>query len=405
MTTALNTNVNGSSGTCFDAMDWSLGLHKGTDRVIEAVQSSQSLAENNWSGPAADNFLQFSDSPKYHAETIEENASAVATGLGEFARCIDRVSELMAIARTIATDGGLLVEGPFIIKPQQPVPPTRLTGSSNPVSSPDVLRRNRQEQDAHNEALGEYNAQAQAYNSAKQHVSDARELEEEAHRNLRNAMKAVTEGLTAGGTVYGFATNAAAYTNTAESGRLGQLEIAERMKHTANLFNKAAMGELVGTLTPAQVERIQKAADSAGKNRDQALKRAKQFDTFLKGVHPDVRAMAAAYPGKGSQGLVKKGHAAAPQSNALGKTLKTLPYVGSLLTIGNEAYGAASGEQTWSKAIVDSSAQISGGAVGAAFGVKLGAFGGPPGMLIGGLGGGILGGIGGQEVADFLTGD
>jgi len=94
------------------------------------------------------------------------------------------------------------------------------------------------------------------------------------------------------------------------------------------------------------------------------------------------------------------------------KLLKGMPYVGSALTVVNESIGAASGEQSWGKAVADSGGLIVGGAAGGALasvgvsavaGAVWGAPLGPVGSFVVGTVGGIAGAIGGQAVADWLV--
>ncbi|MCU1679451.1 MAG: hypothetical protein JWQ81_190 [Amycolatopsis sp.] len=85
-----------------------------------------------------------------------------------------------------------------------------------------------------------------------------------------------------------------------------------------------------------------------------------------------------------------------------------MPYVGSLVTAGTEAFSAAKGEQSWGKAAADTGGIIAGGALGgigssALAGALAGAPLGPVGSFVVGTAGGIAGAIGGQAVADWLV--
>lgn len=140
--------------------------------------------------------------------------------------------------------------------------------------------------------------------------------------------------------------------------------------------------------------------ENTNESKLERLKRAAQYEKFVNKIPQKLRNAIAAYPGAGNDTKANS-HRSVPKATAAGRVLRSIPYVGSTLVVVNEAADAASGEQTWGKALASSGAQIGGaaaaGAVGAGWGFALA---GPPGALIGGVVGGYVGGTWGDNVVE-----
>jgi|GEM_PF-6272586 len=123
---------------------------------------------------------------------------------------------------------------------------------------------------------------------------------------------------------------------------------------------------------------------------------AEQLDRSSKVVPAGLQKAAAAGPAD----LAKNSELA----GRLGKVLKRVPWAGSGLTLFNEARQAATGEQTWGKAVADSVGTIGGSAAGGAAGSALCAPVLPPwGSVVCGAGGTLLGGFAGEKAMDIIV--
>src|SRR5699024_11939952 len=88
----------------------------------------------------------------------------------------------------------------------------------------------------------------------------------------------------------------------------------------------------------------------------------------------------------------------------LSKAYSRLPRAGSGLTVGTEMWDAATGEQTWGKAVADSTGILAGGAAGGAAGSTLCSPLFPPfGPIVCGAGGALLGGFAGEKAMDIIV--
>jgi hypothetical protein len=201
------------------------------------------------------------------------------------------------------------------------------------------------------------------------------------------------------------AEDALSYISSFENPRMEALLKAGRAETNAQFFEGWANGTLTN-MSDADKKVLQWAADNSRGNKYGYETRAQQFAQYVEKVPERARQFIAAYPGKGKYHMLSPDASLGLQTGQ--KILKGMPYVGSTLTIVNEAAGAASGEQSWGKAVADSGGLILGGSLGAAaasagvtalWGAPLG----PVGAFVTGTLGGIAGAIGGQAVADWLV--
>ncbi|GAA3522288.1 hypothetical protein GCM10022222_00060 [Amycolatopsis ultiminotia] len=410
---ALNTTVNGSSGTCTAAADW---LHTVADAGHHAagnVRAARSAAEAGWHGPASQAFRESIDNIDVTADDMANWAATTERGLREFASSLGAVVARMNEALAKAHAGGLRVDGPFIVEPD-PIPmvkpgtPIEVCTAGGATRAVGTYQGDIKQ---YNSLVSQHNAKVAIYNECKAIVDAARTTEGNAHQALRQAIQPPSGRLDIDAYKVGTTTIARvnSYISSFENPRMEALQRAQRAATSAQFFDGWANGTLIN-MTPEDKALLKWAADESRGNKASYETRAQQFEQYVNKVPEKAREWIAKYPGKGSIHVL-------PDDASLGlkagqKLLKGMPYVGSALTVANESIGAASGEQSWGKAVADSGGLIVGGAVGgalasagasAAAGAVFGAPLGPFGSFIVGTAGGIAGAIGGQAVADWLV--
>ncbi|GAA3588630.1 hypothetical protein GCM10022222_86300 [Amycolatopsis ultiminotia] len=406
---ALNTTVNGSSGTCTAAADW---LHTVADAGHHAagnVRNARSGAEAGWHGPASQAFQESIDNIDVTADDMANWAASTERGLREFASSLDAVIARMNDALAKAHAGDLRVDGPFIVEPD-PIPmnkpgtPIEVCTAGGGTRAVGIYEGDVKQ---YNSLVADHNTKVAVYNECKAIVDAARTTEGNAHQALRQAIQPPSGRLDIDAYKVGTTTIARvnSYISSFENPRMEALQKAQRAATSAQFFDGWANGTLIN-MTPEDKALLKWAADESRGNKASYETRAQQFEKYVKDVPPKVRDWIAKYPGKGQLHVL-------PEDAGLGlkagqKLAKGMPYVGSLLTVGNEAYSAYKGEQTWGKAVADSGGLIVGGALGgiaasAAAGAIYGAPLGPVGSFVVGTAGGIAGAIGGQAVTDWLV--
>ncbi|MGV9297728.1 hypothetical protein [Amycolatopsis sp. NPDC003676] len=406
---ALNTTVNGSSGTCVAAADWLHTVAEAGHRAAGNVRAARNGAEAGWHGPSSQAFQESIANIDVTADDMANWAATAERGLREFASSLDAVTARMNDALAQAHAGGLRVDGPFIVepdpipsnKPGTPVEVCTAGGASRAVGTyqGDIKE--------YNTLVFQYNGKVAAYNECKAIVDAARTTEGNAHQSLQRALQPPSGRLDIDAYVVGTTTIARVngYISSFENPRKEALLNAQRSSASAQFFDDWAHGTRV-SLTALNKEDLAWAASKARDNKAAYETRAQQFQQYVDKVPEKVRDWIAKYPGKDSLHVL-------PEDASLGlktgqKLLKGMPYVGSALTVVNESIGAASGEQSWGKAVADSGGLIVGGAAGAALasagaGAVFGSPLGPVGSFVAGTAGGIAGAIGGQAVADWLV--
>ncbi|GAB3496415.1 hypothetical protein [Amycolatopsis cihanbeyliensis] len=407
MATALNTTVNGSSGTCVEAADGLAKLYSGAHQAATSSRTALNTGEAAWQGPAHDSFHEATQGLDPDVTNIADRAFECEWALRDFADSLDAIERKMMDAKDKATSGGLVVNGPFIEAPVAPPPAPGLPlEPCTPGQAQTISQETLQAMAARKPLVDGYNAKVAVYNECKAIVATARTMEENAHRTLRDTMGKLESGLTQ---MHNLTPTALArtisYIGTMEKGRQAAMYQAERALTRASAFEKFANGTLAN---PDQrtLQWLHEAAAKARTNAAEHVTRANQFDLWIKTEGEATRKAVAAYPGKSQ--IDDLGQHVKTEVKAAQKLLKGMPYVGSGLVVVNEAMGAVNGEQSWGKAAADSAATIGGGALGAAgaaaaAGVVWGSAIGPWGTLVVGTVGGIAGAIGGQAVADFFV--
>lgn len=403
---ALNTNVNGSSGTCTEAADWLRKLHREAGEAANLVGRGRTTAEGGWHGPARERFSDVTAGLAPHLDDITEVASRYERALRDFAGALDVINTKMDSALAKAKAGGLRVQGPFILGPERPQPPAQMVlPGQRPAQLEEYLLDRDAARDRYNAVLVDYNAKVAVYKTCKSIVDGARNQEENAHLELRQAMgqSADPEQHMVRG-AFTILSTVRSTVGGMENPRRLHAATAERLLTQARFLNDFALGAVAGT-NPAQariLDRAAKLAADGGKH----LTRAQQFGKWVNIVPEEVRQKITAYPGqKAAERLATHSKSASVPALAA-RTARAVPYVGAVLTAGNEIVGAATGEQTWDRAAANTGATIVGGALGgAAVGAAAGSAFTPVGSLVLGLAGGIGGAIFAQDVVTGIYGD
>ncbi|ATY17007.1 hypothetical protein CU254_41190 (plasmid) [Amycolatopsis sp. AA4] len=406
---ALNTTVNGSSGTCVAAADWLRTVADAGHCAAGSVRDARAAAEGGWSGPASQAFRDSVNQVDVVADGMGEWAARVERGLRDFASSLDAVVARMQEALAKAAAGGLEVDGPFIVEPlpvSMPKPGTPVEVCT-PGGAHRAIGVYQGDIAQYNAAVAGYNAKAAVYNDCKAIVDAARTTEGNAHVALREALAPPPGGPDIDAYKVGTTTIARVngYISSFENPRAEALLKAQRAEGSAQFFDNWARGTQI-SMTAADKELLAWAAEQSRDNKTAYQTRAQQFGQYVEKVPEKLREWIAKYPGKAK-------YHALPDEAGLGlrtgqKLLKGMPYVGSGLTIATEIVNAATGEQTWGKAAADATGLIVGGSLGAAAaGAAAGAVAGAPltpvGSFIVGTAGGIAGAIGGQAVVDWLV--
>lgn len=407
MGAALNTMVNGSTGTCVEAADWLRQVAVGADECGDGIQRAKATAMAGWDGPAANAFLATMRGTVDHADRVAKTAKNYERALREFVTALDGVIGRMNDAISKAEAGGLRLDGPFILQPEpftakKPGTPTKLCTAEEGVVVTGHIQGSMEDWNA---ARADHNRKVRVFNDCKKLVHDARNAEDEAHRDLQHAFSSNELNVDTATIASTSATQAMTYVAAMENPRSEALAMANRSTSAAQFFDDWAAGTRLN-MSDADKELLQWASEKARGNSYAYTQRAHEFARFVDKVPEPVRQYVAAYPGKKT--LEALPEEAAAKLRGARAVLKGMPYLGSTLTVGTELYDAAQGEQSWGKAAVDSTFMIGGGALGAAtasaaaaaiWGAPLG----PVGSFVTGTIGGIAGMIGGQEVADWLV--
>ncbi|GAB3474568.1 hypothetical protein [Amycolatopsis cihanbeyliensis] len=395
---ALNTQVNGSSGTCVEAADWLAKLYSQAHQAAAAATGARGTAEADWHGPAQEAFHEATTNVDTHTRAIADRAFECEWALRDFADSLDSINAKMDDALAKATAAGLRVEGPFIIAPEAPAAPKLLpTGPCGTADATAIMQQNQ-------EAIAAYNVKAAAYNECKAIVNQARNLEQTAHETLRATMGKATE--TANDTVsslFTWVSQTRSYVGGGENSRRLAAAKAERLFAQSKFLNDFALGAVSDT-NPAQQRILNRAAELANDGGKQQT-RAQQFEKWVKMIPKDVRDVVTRYPGQGAvERLSDHSNVKVPDFSS--RMLRSVPYVGAGLTVVNESIGAAKGEQSWGRAAADTAAAIGGGALGGALtGAVAGSAFGPFGTIVLGLAGGFGGAMFAQDIVAGFAGD
>ncbi|TNC29171.1 hypothetical protein [Amycolatopsis alkalitolerans] len=398
---ALNTTVNGSAGTCRETATVLGQLYDAAYQAGTEFRSALTTADATWHGPAHDAFADQVNGVRPEIDALSDRAFKVQWALNDFADSLEAILARVGNALAGAKEGGLEVDGPFIVSPTPPGPaPILPTGPCGTAQAQRIMDQNQQAIAQHNQVIADYNAKVAVHNEAKAIVTDARTMEANAHNALEQAVGAAAKAVQNDMTKIAFTTasQARGFVGTMENTRRLAQSQADRLKTQAEFYRNFALGKQVDDpdWAKALLERSAKMADDGGKLET----RAQQFEQWVKTVPEDVRKQLTAYPGRSASENLTEHSSDVKLPAGAARIARSLPYVGSILTAGSEAFGAWKGEQSWGRAAADTGAAIAGGALGGALtGAVAGSAFGPGGTLI--LG--VLGGFGGAKFATDIV--
>lgn len=406
MTGQLNTTVNGSSGTCVEAADWLMLYTSRADIAAEQCQKAINTAQSSWQGPASSAFQSSVRAPGWQCDDLSYTCQRYERALREFAAALDNVIERMLNARDKAANGGLEIEGPFILPPKPIGPgPSVPQGTFTLAEADSAYQTYRNDMLAHAANVDEYNRKVRVFNECSTLVTEARAREDEAHSALQDVLATDGSGLDVWKIGHTTAAKVVSYIGAAENSRAEALVRADMFAKDSRTYQQMAMGTL-DRLSARDRMLLFQAMAKAGVGEADYRQRATQFERYIKHVPAKMRGWFSAYPGKEGLDFKNVTPESSPGAQAAKQVLKKLPYVGSALVAANEARGALKGEQTWTEATVRTGGILAGASVVGYYGATAGSLFGPPGTIIGGLVGGTVGGIAGEHVVDiFLPSD
>lgn len=402
----LNTMVNGSPGSCDDAVHWLDGLSRGGHDSARSADAARGHAESDWQGPASQAYVDTTARIPRLVDALGDTARDYSRAIADFSHALTQVQNIMKDALGHAIGGGLEMDGPFIVAPEPPGP---APGSPKEVCTPSNVHQQigKWEGDAaaHQAQAADYNRKIAVYNECKGKVEHARAAESNAHDALTRALTPPPDSPGINAYAIGTASlqRTLGYINNFENPRKEAQVKAAQATDEAKFYTKWADG-LAGELDDWQLTHLREKAAKAGAYADQQLAKVEQWNRGIKHVPQSVREAASAYPGKRALNAAELSGV----GNFGRSVLRGAPYGAGILTVAIEANDAYQGKQSPEKAVVDSGALIGGGTAGAALstagaGAVWGAPLGPWGSLIIGTGGAIVGAIGAQFAADQVV--
>jgi len=404
MTGNLNTTVAGSPGTCVaggDALDRYAGW---VQKAGDLGRGARNVAESGWDGPAHDAFDKVMEQPTAFADDLAFTCQETMRTLKDFGSSLGKVQEKMVNTLDEAKRGGLDVQGPLILPPTPPPPKPGFSGQAASAADADAMYRDYQAKMRDWVPLAnEYNRKVTLFNKCSDNVRDARKAEDEAHATLRRALeplsgKKVDEiGFTFGNGSNLTVSAALGYVQGAENARHDAFIAQQRSMAASTLFQRFATGTIVD-LTDEERAILTRAAAQTGAAGEMYGQRVAQYESWIKHVPENVRAAVASYPTLSALEASNSALAGAARG-----ALKATPWVGSVATIGMEAWNAHQGAQTWEKAAAKAGAGIAGATAGGMAGAAVGSLLPGPGTVIGGIVGGVVGGMGGSYIVDAIA--
>lgn len=405
MTGTLNTTVPGSPGTCVAGGDALNGYAGNVQMAGDQSRRARTVARSGWEGPAHDAFDRVTLKPTNAADDLAFTCQEAMRTLKDFASSLSKVQEKMINTIREASGGGLEVQGPLILPPNPPPPKPSISGqASSAADATDKYEAYQTQMRAWVPIANEYNRKVELFNKCSDNVRDARLKEDEAHAALRGGLGPIT-GKNVGDVGFTFGTGESVTIASA----LGLVQSTEGERHDAfikqqrhlaasTLFQRFATGNIVD-LTDAEKAILTRAAAQSGATAETYAQRVRMYEKWISGVPQEVRAAVASYPSFSALKAANSGLAAGAHT-----ALKATPYVGSVVTIGMEAWNAKQGTQSWPKAAAKAGAAITGTTAGSVAGAVLGSFVPVPGAtVVGGVVGGVFGGWAGSYVVDRVA--
>lgn len=389
----LNTTVKGSVGMLQEAAHGLRNGHQAAEQADDAHHTARNIAHASWRGAGGEAFLEDLQPHLNITRDLVVTCEAYARAFEDFAGSLEVVKNDMDKVRSTAASGGLVVQGPIVLRPERPGPGPTVSQYAGDTDSYMQAAR------AHAAVVADFNAKAAVFNTCLTVFKEARNKEKQAHIEFWEAVDAergfdVDQAWNIGTTTASAALGGLAGMHNTRTDLLAKLQQLE--PHSQAYQNLAS-----GTTTLRGMSAKQRMYVMHGLARTKASevgyrRQIRQLDKIGKYVPNGLPPAAAANPGQ-LMPNTKLGQ-------QLGRAFKKLPWAGSTLTVFSEFRGAATGEQTWAKAVVDSAGKLSGGVLGGVAGATLCAPVLPPvGPILCSTAGAIGGGFAGGLVADFVV--
>lgn len=379
----LNTEVLDDPAACRATADGLERLKNGVQGTGDVAYRERGKSESFWQGTAADACRgELTDLGK-DSDSLEDVIEATKRALAVFADRIDTVRARMDQARHVASQGGLIVTAEAILPPG-PAPGPAPQRPSGPIS-PQAEAQLSQHNDAHNAAMQAFQAKQAAFQEASATVIDARQQQEDAHRDLDNGMQDPLATIKKMKT-YGMfvASNSLSIAKTRQTQANDFFEEANKVKEHGNRMQAIADNPENAAATRAAAERAaQVSSEGAEATRAQGVQYQLKGPGWL-------RTGIEANPGN----YIKDGTALLK----LGKGIaRGVPFFGSGVAVVSGGVDVALGKDPV-VATAETGANIGGGAVGGMAGAEVGAAIGTlicpgPATAVGGVVGGVAGGL------------
>lgn len=394
----INTTVNGSVGMLEEAAQALRNAKRTADSADESHHSARNIAYSSWEGSAAQAFLGELNPHLQHTQQLGATCGKYAEAFSDLAGSIEAVNKKMENARRTAADGGLKVEGPIIIRPEEPA---MKKPRATDYSGAGAKENYKSDSAAWNQQIAGFNEKAAVFNTCLEIYTEARKKEEQAHSDFWESLNA-GEGFDVKGTWDMGRTTASHALNvvaSTESTRSDLLKKISSLEGSSRTYQAIASGTLsLNGLSAQQRTQVMKDLSRAKGSETTYRTQIQQLEKVHKYIPDSVRAAAIASPGDLTPNT--------RLGKNVGKALGKVPWAGGLLTAGNEVLGAASGEQTWGKAVASTAGQLGGGWVGGVTGAAVCSSLFPPiGPIVCGAAGMGAGSFAGGEVVDAIIPD
>ncbi|HEX5402337.1 MAG TPA: hypothetical protein VFX16_08555 [Pseudonocardiaceae bacterium] len=388
--TDIDTLVNGNAAACRQAADWLGRAAAGVDANGSAIGKAQATSESCWQGSAADGFRDHIGNLGTDADQLSASALTVRQALDAFAADLDTVNARIAQARSVASAAGLTLT-PTTIEAPGPGP-GRVYG---PIPAQEAIE--------FYQAQAMYNGKLTAFREARTTVTEARQLESEAHTQLTGPMRDSTNRVRSLATIGSGLTGAGLTVVQEVQGAANELyDAADNIaQHAQRMQQLAVDSELTDAGRAAAARAGQLASAGAQETAAEAARMEKAVDK----VPESVRDLIAKNPGallEDSSGLLKLGKGA----------LKGIPYVGTGAALLFGGIEVADGSETPGQAVAETGMSLAGGIAGGMAGMEVGSIvgsvvpivGTTAGGVIGTIAGSIIGSLSGGKAGDQLTG-
>lgn len=389
----INTIVRGSVGMLRDAANDLDKAHRAAEQANDAHYRARNIAYESWRGEGAEAFLNDLERQLDITRNLAHTCEVYSQAFDELAGALEVVKNDMDKIRSTAIAGGLRVQGPMVLRPERPgSAPSASDYVGNAAGYADAMHAYQAQVDA-------YNAKVETFNTCLAIYKEARNKEKQAHIDFWNAVQAghgfdLDGAWNLGSTTASAALGALAGMENSRSDLLAKLRQLEPHSQT---YQALASGRTTLAGLSAK-ERMRVMNDLARTKASEVnyRKQIKQLNKVSEYVPEKLQRLAAANPSQ----LAKNPRIAAK----LGKVFRGLPWAASMLTVFNQVKSAATGAQTWGRAVAETVGVLGGGWAGGWIGSVFCLPYAPPwGSIVCGTIGGIAGGFAGDLVVDFVV--